>query len=106
MDFRENLTRLRLERHMTQIELAEKVGVSLDIVVQWENGDTEPPIKDLIALSDTLGVSVDALIGKAEKTEAPSQEAAGEIQYCPCCGREVKGSICLACEFPMTGYRE
>ena len=37
MEFRENLTRLRLEKHLTQMDLAEKTGVSLDVVVQWEN---------------------------------------------------------------------
>ncbi|MCI6013135.1 MAG: helix-turn-helix domain-containing protein, partial [Firmicutes bacterium] len=66
MEFRENLTRLRLEKHLTQMDLAEKTGVSLDVVVQWENGDTEPPIQDLISISDALGVSVDDLLGKTE----------------------------------------
>ena len=110
MDFREILTRTRLERHMTQLNLAEKIGVSLDVVVQWENGDTEPPIKDLIAISETLDLSVDQLLGKAEKTAEPAAETgedtAGEVKFCPCCGREVKGNLCLACEFPITGYEE
>ena len=56
MEFRENLTRLRLEKHLTQMDSAEKTGVSLDVVVQWENGDTEPPIQDLISISSGLTV--------------------------------------------------
>ena len=110
MDFRENLTRLRLERHLTQLNLAEMVGVGLNSVVQWENGDSEPPLKDLVAISDALGVSVDQLLGKAEPqaetAAAAADERAGEVVLCPCCGREVQGSICLACEFPMTGYED
>ena len=110
MCFRENLTRLRLEKHLTQMDFAEKTGVSLDAVVQWENGDAEPPIKDLLSISDALGVSVDELLGKTETAAESSAEAdtepAGESEYCPCCGREVKGSLCLACEFPMTGYQD
>ena len=110
MCFRENLTRLRLEKHLTQMDFAEKTGVSLDVVVQWENGDAEPPIKDLLSISDALGVSVDELLGKTETAAESSAEAdtepAGESEYCPCCGREVKGSLCLACEFPMTGYQD
>ena len=110
MCFRENLTRLRLKKHLTQMDLAEKTGVSLDVVVQWENGDAEPPIKDLLSISDALGVSVDELLGKTETAAESSAEAdtepAGESEYCPCCGREVKGSLCLACEFPMTGYQD
>lgn len=110
MDFRENLTRLRLERHMTQLDLAKLVGVELDTVVQWENGDSEPPLKDLVAVSDALHVSVDSLVGKEEKSAEPAADAetapAGEVILCPCCGREVKGNLCLACEFPITGYEE
>ena len=110
MDFRENLTRLRFEKHLTQAELAEKIGVNLDVVVQWENGDSELPIQDLISISDALGVSVDELLGKTETAAESSAEAdtesTGESEHCPCCGREVKGSLCLACEFPMTGYQD
>ena len=105
MDFRENLTRLRLEKHMTQRDLAEATGVSLDVVVQWENGDSEPPIKDLLSISEALDVSVDFLLGKAEKEDTKESEDPGEVTLCPCCGREVKGSICLACEFPVAGYQ-
>lgn len=110
MDFRENLTRLRFEKHLTQAELAEKIGVNLDVVVQWENGDSELPIQDLISISDALGVSVDDLLRKRETAAESSVDSdvasAGKSEYCPCCGREVKGSLCLACEFPMTGYQD
>lgn len=106
MDFRENLTRIRLERHMTQMNLAEAVGVSLDTVVQWENGDAEPPIKDLVAISDALQVSVNQLLGKGTPLEKEDFAEKPETVYCPCCGREVKGSMCLSCEFPMNGYED
>ena len=108
MDFKENLTRLRFEKHLTQAELAEKIGVNLDVVVQWENGDTDPPIQDLISISDALGVSVDDLLRKRETAAESSVDSdvasAGKSEYCPCCGREIKGNLCLTCEFPMTGY--
>ena len=85
MDFRENLTRLRFEKHLTQAELAEKIGVNLDVVVQWENRDSEPPIKDLLSISDALGVSVDELLGKTETAAESSAEAdtesTGESEY-------------------------
>ena len=110
MDFREILTRTRLDRHMTQQDLAEKTGVGLDVVVQWENGDAEPPIKDLVAISEALDVSVDQLLGKAETAAQPAagtdEKTTDEVKFCPCCGREVKGNLCLVCEFPITGYVE
>lgn len=109
MDFRENLTRMRLERHMTQLDLAKLVGVELEAVVQWENGDSEPPLKDLAAISDALNVSVDYLVGKAEPQIEPGADAeiadAEEVILCPCCGREIKGSMCLSCEFPASNYQ-
>lgn len=107
MDFRENLTRIRLERHMTQMDLAMLLGVELEAVVQWENGDSEPPLKDLVAISDALQVSVDYLVGKNTmpvEPEAAAQSAEDAI-FCPCCGREIKGSMCLSCEFPASGYQ-
>lgn len=105
MDFRENLTRLRLVKHMTQQDLALMVGVDLDMVVQWENGDSEPPLKDLLLISEALDVSVDYLLGKTEKEVPSSNEEGGNLILCPCCGREIKGSMCLSCEFPASNYQ-
>ena len=111
MDFRENLTRIRLERHMTQMDLAMLLGVELEAVVQWENGDSEPPLKDLVAISDALQVSVDYLVGKNTMPVEPeaaaqrAEESTEEAMLCPCCGREIKGSMCLSCEFPASGYQ-
>ena len=111
MDFRENLTRIRLERHMTQMDLAMLLGVELEAVVQWENGDSEPPLKDLVAISDALQVSVDYLVGKntmpvePEAAAQSAEESTEDAIFCPCCGREIKGSMCLSCEFPASGYQ-
>ena len=92
MDFRENLTRIRLERHMTQMDLAMLLGVELEAVVQWENGDSEPPLKDLVAISDALQVSVDYLVGKntmpvePEAAAQSAEESTEDAIFCPCCG--------------------
>ena len=82
MDFRENLTRIRLERHMTQMDLAMLLGVELEAVVQWENGDSEPPLKDLVAISDALQRKAQR---KAQRMQSFAHAAAGKSRaVCAC----------------------
>src|SRR5688500_8429608 len=39
-DFRENLVQLRRERKLTQLQLAELLGVQPRLISRWETGDT------------------------------------------------------------------
>lgn len=47
---------------MTQVELAELVGVEKSAVWHWENGHARPDISRLSTVADALGVSVEELI--------------------------------------------
>lgn len=58
---------LRKETNMRQIEPASKVGVSQGSISQWETGEYEPSIKQLIALADLFDVTVDYLIGRSDE---------------------------------------
>ena len=49
--FKENLLFYRKQVHMTQKELALKLGVSVNNVGHWEKGRTEPNIETLIKIS-------------------------------------------------------
>jgi len=51
---------------LTQDKLADLVGVSRAAVARWENGDIEPKLKNLIALTEALNVSSDYLLGISE----------------------------------------
>ena len=64
------LRELRNQSGMTQNELASKIGVTGQTILNWENGIYEPKIAQLIALSNLFGVSIDYLVGKKnnEKT--------------------------------------
>ena len=53
---------LRLERGLTQAELAEVLCVSPKTVSKWENGKGYPDISLLPALSDSLGVAPGTLL--------------------------------------------
>ena len=59
---------LRLEKNMTQQELAEKIGVTARAISKWVNGRGMPEISLLIPLSDVLGISVLELLN-GEKIE-------------------------------------
>ena len=47
----ENLTSLRKEKHLTQQELAEKIGYSDKLVSKWELGKAIPSVDKLMQLS-------------------------------------------------------
>ncbi|MEC0243248.1 helix-turn-helix domain-containing protein [Paenibacillus dokdonensis] len=58
-----NISIYRKERGMTQEELAQVLGLSPQAVSKWENAQTMPDISLLPALSRTLKVSIDKLLG-------------------------------------------
>ena len=58
----ERIARLRSEKGMTQVELAEKLGVSDKAVSKWELGGCYPDVTMFPLLADIFGVSVDFLM--------------------------------------------
>ena len=76
MSLSENLQRLRKEKGLSQEDVAQKLYVSRQSVSKWENGNAEPGVKDLTALADMFGVTLDELVGRAEpKSPTASEEA-------------------------------
>lgn len=76
-----NLKSLRIERGLTQQQLADLVMTSQQSINKYENHNVEPDITMLIKLADCFNTSVDYLIGhtdirnKIEQTEAYSLNA-------------------------------
>ena len=60
---------LRKQRDMTQLELADKMGVSYQAVSSWERGSTMPDISRLPEISQILAVSIDELLGNGPQAE-------------------------------------
>ena len=61
------IAKLRKEKNMTQEQLAEKMGVSINAVSKWERGLSFPDISLLIPLSEILNISLyDLLKGEDE----------------------------------------
>lgn len=57
-----NLRRLLKEHKMTQMQLAEEIGVSQASVYQYTNGVSEPSCETLLNIALTFGVTVDMLL--------------------------------------------
>ena len=66
MSLSKNIKRLRIEKKMTQEQLASLLGVSSQAISKWENYDTYPDGSLLLPLSKILGVSLDELFGNEE----------------------------------------
>jgi transcriptional regulator with XRE-family HTH domain len=58
---------LRRARHLTQLDVATSLGVSLSTVRRWESGESAPTARNARRLARRLGVSVEAL-GLAERS--------------------------------------
>lgn len=62
-EFKERLKELRLERGLTQTELANKTKISQAGIAKWETGDRTPNLEYLIVLAKFFGCTADYLIG-------------------------------------------
>jgi len=56
----------RIDKHLTQKELAEKLQISFQAVSKWETGATLPDTGLLLSLSDIIEVTVDQILSAGE----------------------------------------
>lgn len=72
------LAELRRERHMTQEELGERLGVTNKTVSRWENGNYMPPVEMLAELNGLYGVSINEIVSGKRLEKAEVESAAEE----------------------------
>lgn len=76
-----SLKKIREVAKMTQAELAEKIGVSRQSIVRYENGNCEPRASELSKMAEVLGCSVDELLRDDVNPTAPlSEQRQGEAE--------------------------
>jgi transcriptional regulator with XRE-family HTH domain len=56
-----NLKRIRIEKSITQVEIAKTLGVDRSFVSNIENGKNNPTLSTIAKLAQALGVSMDEL---------------------------------------------
>lgn len=69
MGFGGTLQRLREAAGFSQDELADRAGIPVDSVQNWEQGRTKPRLDGLLKLARALGVAVDDLAAGALDTD-------------------------------------
>ena len=62
----EFIAQCRKEHNMTQMQFAEKLGVTNKAVSKWENGTSDPSTSNLFALAKLYGISVEELLKEVE----------------------------------------
>jgi len=60
--FAQNLKSLRLEKNLTQPELAQALHVSKGMISFWENGKYEPTATNIIIIAEFFNISIDDLL--------------------------------------------
>ena len=60
----QTIARLRRKQNLTQMALADLMGVSFQAVSNWERGQSMPDVSKLPELADIFSVSVDELLGR------------------------------------------
>ena len=66
-DFSQRLKKLRTDKHLTQAQVAKRVGVTASMVSSYETDIRLPSYDVMMRLADLFGVSVDYLLGREEK---------------------------------------
>lgn len=69
--FAERLKELRKDKNMTQVQLAEALGVSKGTVAMWEIGKREPNFETLNRLSDIFDKRIDYILGNSNDASSP-----------------------------------
>ena len=77
----ENLRKFRLQRELTQEQLADILGVSAQAVSRWENGTTYPDITLLPTVASYFEITLDELMGMDSfKSEEQLKELLGQLE--------------------------
>ena len=73
------IARTRKEKGMTQLELAEKMGVTDKAVSKWERDLSCPDVSSLPTLAQVLGLSLEELMQGKSETPAPENKVAALV---------------------------
>ena len=81
METKDIIYKLRMDKGMSQEELAKAVFVTRQAVSRWETGETIPNTETLKLLSNLFNVSINTLLGSPRKL------------ICQCCGMPLEDEI-------------
>lgn len=79
MNIADRIQSLRKQKGMSQIELADAIGVSRQAVSKWESEQTIPDLDKIVAMSEIFGTTTDYLLKGIEPVENEGGQAAAAI---------------------------
>ncbi len=79
MEFKDRLKELRKRKELSQVALAEKLGLSKSTIGAYETGDIKPSVEALNAIADFFNVDLDYLMGNEEGSTYYLDPEAAEI---------------------------
>lgn len=99
MSLGERIHKLRVEKNLSQGDLAEVLEVSRQSISKWENNSATPDLEKIVKLSEIFGVSLDELVKgekvshstenmtvqqveKIKETSNPQRKTTGTILFC------------------------
>ena len=74
----DRIRKIRKQKGITQIELGNRIGVSQQVITNYERGIREPNIETLLKIAGALDISLETLIGK--KTIKPDEQTSRALQ--------------------------
>ncbi|MBS6348299.1 MAG: helix-turn-helix domain-containing protein [Oscillospiraceae bacterium] len=94
MTLGERIAAARNRAGLTQLQLAQELGLQLFQVADWERGAAEPSLEQMAALCRVLDVTSDyLLLGKEPESAKPICPRCGRVlepgtHFCPDCGQD------------------
>ena len=85
----QNITNLRKNNGLTQVELAKKINFSDKAISRWEKGEVMPDVETIQKLSEVFNVSVSAIL---ENQECVNEQKVNSVR------QEILSQIFLICE--------
>ena len=73
------ISSLRKKKGMTQMELADALGISYQAVSNWERGNTMPDISKLPELAEIFGVSIEEILCDERKGKIAEEMSEGKM---------------------------
>lgn len=68
MDFKDRLKELRKAKGISQVVLADRLGLSKSTIGAYETGDITPSVEALNTIADFFNVDMNYLLGKEEQS--------------------------------------
>jgi transcriptional regulator with XRE-family HTH domain len=74
----ERIKKIRKQKGLSQTELGDRIGVSQQVITNYERGLREPDIETLLKIAGALDVTLESLIG--EKPISPEDQTSRAVQ--------------------------